>query len=183
MIDATMPTTSASTMIEVSTCLRDAPSVRSVASSRVRCAIVIDSEFAITNEPTKSAIPPNASRKLWRNVMNSFVPSASASATCWPVRTSVSGGRIPSTCPRSSSCDVSGFDAIAISSSFPSLRRRRCAVGRSKPASVAPPIESPDENCMIPESSRRSTGPSACTPIVSPISKSSLSAVSLSTMT
>ena len=40
-----------------------APSVRSVANSRVRCAIVIESEFAITKLPTKSAIPPNASRK------------------------------------------------------------------------------------------------------------------------
>ena len=35
---------------------RDAPSVRSVASSRVRCAIVIESELTITNAPTKSAI-------------------------------------------------------------------------------------------------------------------------------
>ena len=38
------------------TCHRDAPSVRSVASSRVRCAIVIESELAITNAPTNSAM-------------------------------------------------------------------------------------------------------------------------------
>ena len=63
MIDAIVPITSASTMTEKRTCRRDAPSVRSVASSRVRCAIVIESEFKITKAPTKSAITPNASRK------------------------------------------------------------------------------------------------------------------------
>ena len=47
--------------------------MRIVASSRVRCAIVIESEFAITKLPTKSAIPPNASRKPRRNVMNELV--------------------------------------------------------------------------------------------------------------
>ena len=55
--------TSASSTTETCTCRRDAPSVRSVASSRVRCAIVIDSELTITNAPTNSAIRPNASRK------------------------------------------------------------------------------------------------------------------------
>ena len=76
-----------------------------------------------------------------------------------------------------------GFEAIAISSSCPSFRSSRCAVRRSKPASVAPPIVSPDENCMIPETSSRCTGPSAWTPMTSPTSKSSLDAVSLSTIT
>ncbi len=79
MTDATTPTTSASTRTEPRTWRFVAPSVRSVANSRVRCAIVIDSEFAITNEPTKSAMPPKASRNVCRNEMNSFVSSASAS--------------------------------------------------------------------------------------------------------
>ena len=48
---------------EKRTCRRDAPSVRSVASSRVRCAIVIERELKMTKAPTKSAITPNASRK------------------------------------------------------------------------------------------------------------------------
>ena len=46
----------------------------------MRCAIVIESEFAITKLPTKSAIPPNASRKPRRNVMNEFVSFASSAA-------------------------------------------------------------------------------------------------------
>ena len=70
MTDASVPTTSDSITIDQSTCCRDAPTVRSVANSRVRCAIVIESEFAITKLPTKSAIPANASRKPRRKVMN-----------------------------------------------------------------------------------------------------------------
>ena len=84
MTDASTPITSASTTIEVSTWRRLAPSVRSVASSRVRCAIVIESEFAITKLPTKSAMPPKASRKPRRNEMNEFVCFASSRAWAVP---------------------------------------------------------------------------------------------------
>ena len=56
-----MPITSVSTITERSTCRREAPSVRSVANSRVRCATVIESVLKITNAPTNSAMPPNAS--------------------------------------------------------------------------------------------------------------------------
>ena len=62
-IDAITPIASASTTTDIRTWRRDAPSVRSVASSRVRCAIVIESELTITKAPTKSAMSPNASRK------------------------------------------------------------------------------------------------------------------------
>ena len=73
---------------------RSRPSSRSVANSRVRWAIVIESVFAITNAPTKSAMPPNASRKYCRNesaevdlIGALLAPAAS------PVRTWVCGGR------------------------------------------------------------------------------------------
>ncbi len=80
MTDAMTPTTSASMMIEPSTWRREAPSVRTVANSRVRCAIVIESEFAITKLPTNSAMPAKASRKPCRKEMNSFVSDASSLA-------------------------------------------------------------------------------------------------------
>ena len=63
-IEASAPTTNASTMTVRSTCRREPPIVRSVANSRTRCAMVIDSVFEITNAPTKSAIPPKASRNF-----------------------------------------------------------------------------------------------------------------------
>ena len=68
-------------------------------------------------------------------------------------------------------------------SSLPSLSKSRCAVGRSKPASVAPPIESTEPNLTSPEIRSVSTGPSTWTPIESPTSRSFLLAVDLSTTT
>ncbi len=62
-IDARIPVVRPSRTTIQSTCQREAPTVRSVANSRVRWAIVIESVLAITNAPTKSAMPPNASRK------------------------------------------------------------------------------------------------------------------------
>ena len=78
-IEASVPITNASTSTERSTWRRVAPSVRSVASSRVRCAIVIDSVFAITKLPTNSAMPPNASRKSWKMLRNPLV----SLVACW----------------------------------------------------------------------------------------------------
>jgi hypothetical protein len=61
--DARKPVTSPSRITAKRTWRTLAPSVRRVANSRVRWATVIESVLAITNAPTKSAIPPNASRK------------------------------------------------------------------------------------------------------------------------
>ena len=60
------PITKASITTDQSTWRRDAPSVRSVANSRMRCAIVIESVFAITKAPTNSAMPAKASRMYWK---------------------------------------------------------------------------------------------------------------------
>ena len=79
--------------------------------------------------------------------------------------------------------ETPGSAATAISSSLPALSKICCAVGRSKPASVAPPIVETEPNRTMPEMRRRSTGPSPCTPITLPIAKSSLSAVALSIAT
>ena len=181
--DAITPITSDSITIEVSTWRRDPPSVRTVANSRVRCAIVIESEFAITKLPTKSAIPANASRKPCRNVMNSFVSAASSAACCEALTTWVRGGRIFWISLINSGSPTPARAATAISSSLPSLSKRRCAVGRSKPASVAPPSEEAEPKWMIPEIRSRSTGPTAWTPTSWPTAKCSLSAVDSSTTT
>ena len=61
--EAISPTTTASSTTDVKTWRRDAPIVRSVASSRMRCATVIDMVLAMTKLPTKRAMPPKASRK------------------------------------------------------------------------------------------------------------------------
>ena len=61
--EASSPITRPSITTERMTCLREAPSVRSVANSRVRWATVIDRVLKITNAPTNSAIAPKPSRK------------------------------------------------------------------------------------------------------------------------
>jgi len=61
--EASSPITTPSITTERMTCLREAPSVRSVANSRVRWATVIDSVLKITNAPTNRAIPPKPRRK------------------------------------------------------------------------------------------------------------------------
>ena len=117
--------------------------MRSVANSRVRCAIVIESELAITNAPTKSAMPPKASRKSGGSEMNSFVSSAS-SAACVVAGPHLRARRAGSSRspPRARSGETPGLAATRIWSSLPTLSKSCCAVGRSKPASVAPPIVS-----------------------------------------
>ena len=60
--DASAPITALSRSTDRRTCRREAPSVRSVASSRVRCATVIEMVLKMTKAPTNSAMPANASR-------------------------------------------------------------------------------------------------------------------------
>ena len=50
--------------------------MRSIASSRERCAIVIDSVFMIVNAPTKIATPPKATKMICRIDTNVFSPSS-----------------------------------------------------------------------------------------------------------
>ena len=78
--EASRPITMPSSTTERRTCLRDAPSVRSVANSRVRCATVIDSVLKMTNAPTSSAMPAKPSRNLRTMPMPSSSSAASSFA-------------------------------------------------------------------------------------------------------
>jgi hypothetical protein len=60
---------------------------------------VIESEFAITNAPTKSATPPNASRKSWRNERKLLVSDASLAACASPDFTCVPAAGCPGSAP------------------------------------------------------------------------------------
>ena len=55
-----------------------------------------------------------------------------------------------------------------MTSNWPSLSSSCCAVGTSKTANVAPPIESTDPNLAMPETVMFRCGPSPATPILSP---------------
>ncbi len=72
-----------------STCAREAPSARSIANSRRRCATVMENALKMMNAPTSTAMPPKLSRTGRRNApmrsLSCFVWSAAAWA---PVFTS-----------------------------------------------------------------------------------------------
>jgi len=175
--DPNTPITNASSTTDQYTCRRVAPSVRRVASSRIRCATVMPIVFAITKMPTKSATKPKASRKYSRMLRKPFVSFAACFASCWPVRTCAvcgSSGRIWAT----SWVGVTfGLPATPIESSLPSLLKIRCAVGRSKIASVAPPSELRPAKRTSPVMRKRLSGPCASTPIESPTVKCLVDAV------
>jgi hypothetical protein len=140
--------------------------------------MVIESEFAITKLPTKSAMPPNVSRKPRRNEMNESVSLASSAACSAPVRTSAFAGRIVLIWATRSLSETFGLAPTSISSNWSGLSKRLCAVGTSKPASVAPPrLAEPEPNLTRPEILNLTTGPSAWTPITSPTAKCSFFAV------
>ena len=92
--EPTMPMVSASSITEVSTWRRVAPSVRSSASSRARWATVIENVLKIRKAPTSTAMNANASRPVVRNVRPWRMSSPSLSASSEAVRTCAVGGRI-----------------------------------------------------------------------------------------
>jgi hypothetical protein len=166
--DATVATTSISTKIDSSTWRRSAPIVRSVANSRVRCAIVIESVLKITNAPTKSAIPAKASRKYFRKLSPWVTWFASDCAWSVDVSTCADAGSSGLISRTSCSAATPLFAATEIESNCPSFSNSFCAVGRSKAASVEPPVAETPASAAVPDSRYFCTGPRAETPICSP---------------
>ena len=82
------PVVSASSSTLVRICLRLAPSVRSIAISRMRCATVIENMLKMMKAPTSTATPPNASSAGPRKpLIRSAMPFESALAFSEPVCT------------------------------------------------------------------------------------------------
>ena len=124
------------------TCLREPPSVRSVANSRVRWATVIDSVLKITNAPTSSETPPKPSRKYFRIDMLPLSSSASSAACLALSLTCSSRAPAAATARTSSAEDVPFLAEIEIESKPPSRCSSVCAVFRSQAAMLAKPSES-----------------------------------------
>ena len=168
--EASTPIASDSTITERSTCRRLAPSVRSVASSRVRWAMVIERVLKITNAPTKSAIPPKPSRKPRMNERNVSTFFLSAFACSSAVLTWTSPGTTDRISRTSRSCETPGFAATEIAVK-PFSSSRSCAVGIVKTAIVAPPRVSTSPYLAMPEIWKRSFGPFAAASMKSPTAK------------
>ena len=85
--EAIRPTASASSTTEPMTCLPLAPIARIRASSRVRCATMIENVLRIRNVPTSSATAANPRRILLKNDSPSLRPAEASAASCSPVLT------------------------------------------------------------------------------------------------
>ena len=83
--DASSPVTNASVTTEPRIWRRLAPSVRSIANSRVRWATVIEKVLKIRNEATNSETPAKISSAVLRMSMNSPTSSRCDSTFCAPV--------------------------------------------------------------------------------------------------
>ncbi len=91
-IEATSPMTNASRTTEVTIWRRLAPSVRSIANSRVRWATVIEKVLKIRNAATNSATPAKISSAVFRKPMNSPTSSRWDWTFSAPVSTSTESG-------------------------------------------------------------------------------------------
>ena len=105
-IDAPMPRASASSSTEPSTCRRAAPTMRSIANSRVRWATVIESVLKIVNAPTKIATPPKISSTVLMIPMNFLRPSSVKRSCAWADWTWLAGPTAAATARRTSGADV-----------------------------------------------------------------------------
>ncbi len=157
--DANSPTTSASPTTEAITWRRLAPRVRNSASSRVRCATMIENVLKMRNAPTNSEIAANTSNAVWKNPRPSCSASACSSATAVLVRTSAPVGRTARTSASSERTSTPSSPRTLIVSTTPSFPSTRWAVARSKSASVAPPRLSAEPNPAIPTTRNVSGGP------------------------
>ena len=166
--DAIAPITSDSSTTARLTWRRVAPISRSVPSSRVRCATVIESVFTITNAPTKSTTPPKPRRTqvmmLTKRAMPALSASARTSAVCTCTVSDANG------CSRlaSAAALTPSSAATETTSSRPSLWRSRCATGRSKTAIVAPPSELTFPKRASPTTAKGAAGPNTAIRTASP---------------
>ncbi len=142
----TMPSTvavtemmSASATIRRRTCFVLAPTARISASSRRRWLIVMPNTLLMMNALTKVVMKANASRPLPKIEMNELMSSAASSATCWPVTTSVRGGRMSSIAAVTVAGSAPSASLMSIASYVSPAPSTCRAVSGSNIASVAPP--------------------------------------------
>jgi hypothetical protein len=164
----TSPISPASVRTPVSTCLRVAPTARSNPTSRRRCATRTLKVFQMTKDPTSSETPANTSSTVVKMPIESRTAALPSSATWRPVSTSTFSGRTPAMRSRSSGTATPLAAFTSTSSTSPTLSSTRCAVGRSKPASVAPSRLSVSPNPMVPTRVNRSRPPWSTTSTGSP---------------
>ena len=93
--DDTSPTMAASPRTDRNTWRRLAPTMRSSASSRVRCPTVMENVFRMVKPPTKSAMKAKTSSAVLKKPSAWLMALVASLTTVWPVTTSTPGGSDP----------------------------------------------------------------------------------------
>jgi hypothetical protein len=149
--EAARPRTSASAATLASTCPRVAPSARSSANSRRRCATVIENVLKMMNAPTSSAAPENARSAGFRNApMLSLISFDLSAVACAPVLTSRLRGSTARRLRTRSSGDTPERAAATMLVTFPSSRFHDWTSPRGAMIIVAPPIEATSPKSTTP---------------------------------
>ena len=117
---------------------RVAPSARSRASSRERCAMRMVKVLTMRNEPTNSAISPNTSSAVLRIPITDWVACVCWAACAAPVCATMSPGSTAATRSRRVASLTPPLEYTVIWSKLPWVSRTRIAVGVVKSAMVAP---------------------------------------------
>jgi hypothetical protein len=120
---------------------REAPSVRSMPSSRIRWATVIEKVLKIRKLPTRSATPPNTSSTMRKKARSSLMSSDCRSAAWTPVSTVRRAGSTRSMLRASSASETPSAASTEMASNWPCFSVRRWASSSVSWAVPAPPDE------------------------------------------
>ena len=136
---AISPSAKASATIIRRTCLPEAPTARSRASSRSRWPMVIWKMLLMMNAATNAVMNAKIKRPVPNTSTNELTPSALSSATCSPVTTSVRSGSTSSMAACTAAGSASSVTLRSMASTRPAVVNRSSAVSRSMATTEAPP--------------------------------------------
>ena len=140
--EAMSPTITASPSTVVSICRRMAPMVRSIANSRMRWATVIEKVLKMTNAPTSTAAPANASNAGVKNeLIAPEIWSVCSFAASVPVCTFTQPGSCAAIRCLSSFGETPESPSTEIVDVLPTRSYQRWASANVVATTVAPPID------------------------------------------
>ena len=148
--EETSPTMAASASTERNTWRRLAPTIRSRASSRVRCPTMIENVLKMVNPPTNREMNAKTRRAVEKNESAWLTELVCSFTTVWPVTTSTPGGRALAMSRWTAGLLAPGAATTLMSSRCPTSWRTACAVGSVNAARDAPARLFADPNWAMP---------------------------------
>ena len=136
--EETSPVTAASPRTDRNTWRRLAPTMRSRASSRVRCPTMIENVLKMVNAPTNREMNAKTSSAVEKKDSAWSTEFVLSFTTVWPVTTCTPGGTTLAMACWTADLSAPGAVTTLMSSSWPGSWAMACAVGSVNAARVAP---------------------------------------------